>query len=153
MTTRSLTDLLRSTKPPWVVLRSIGRGGAPALDDLHGLLLRTVDGARAATRAGLLREFALALEFPAYFEDDWDALEECLGDLEWLPARGYVLIVRDGDLVLAGLEQERRTWLDILGRVASEWAAQHERPFHTVLMVAEASRATARAWGVPAFGR
>jgi hypothetical protein len=32
------------------------------------------------------------LAFPAWFGHNWDALADCLTDLSWLPAAGYVLI-------------------------------------------------------------
>jgi hypothetical protein len=135
------------------VLRSAGHGKATALGDLHGLVLRSVDGARCRTKAGLLRELATALEFPAYFGDNWDALEESLNDLEWLPARGYVLVFRDADQVLAAVPEDRPTLVGILAQAGADWAAHSGKPFHSVLMVPEARPAAARAWGVPVVDR
>src|SRR5690554_1403318 len=45
-------------------------------------------------KSDLLRVVATALKFPDYFGMNWDALDECLVDLEWMPSSsGYVLIV------------------------------------------------------------
>jgi len=41
----------------------------------------------------LFDAIAAAFEFPSYFGRNWDALVDCLGDLEWLDANGYVLLV------------------------------------------------------------
>jgi hypothetical protein len=48
-----------------------------------------VQGKRCSTSADLLRVFGDALEFPAYYGMNWDALDECLYEL---------LIVSDGGL-------------------------------------------------------
>jgi len=79
----------------------------------------------------LFRQIARAFEFPAYVGDNWDALEEALRDLEWLPATGYTLVVR----------QARHTWADcpevagLLAEVwltAAEWWAGSGTPFHLI---------------------
>lgn len=45
----------------------------------------------AADKAAFLTAVATALRFPAYFGMNWDALHDCLTDLSWQPAAGYVL--------------------------------------------------------------
>ena len=52
-----------------------------------------LDGHKAATRAGFFQELAGALRFPDYFGRNWDAVYDCLTDLNWLPAAGYVLVL------------------------------------------------------------
>jgi RNAse (barnase) inhibitor barstar len=39
-----------------------------------------------------LERIAQALRFPDWFGGNWDALGDCLGDLSWWPARGYMLL-------------------------------------------------------------
>jgi hypothetical protein len=46
-------------------------------------LVVCIRGKRCTTRASLFQECAAALQFPDYFGDNWDALEECITDLEW----------------------------------------------------------------------
>ncbi len=36
-----------------------------------------------------------ALSLPAYFGRNWDGLEECLADLEWIDARRVILVHED----------------------------------------------------------
>lgn len=103
---------------------------APAKAGVDGLVAG-IDGAAVQSRDELLDAIAAALEFPDYFGRNWDALDECLRDLAWLPADGYVLIVRDaGDF-----------WHDhpgLAGRLAESWqfCADHWRArgaaFHLV---------------------
>jgi RNAse (barnase) inhibitor barstar len=40
-----------------------------------------------------LARLAAALHFPDWFGGNWDALADCLADLSWLPAPGYVLLL------------------------------------------------------------
>ncbi|RZN12286.1 hypothetical protein CWO91_04895 [Bradyrhizobium genosp. SA-3] len=47
----------------------------------------------------LLRLIAKQLRFPDYFSENWDALEECLRDLSWLPAGRIILEHADVPLV------------------------------------------------------
>ena len=54
---------------------------------------RLVRGSRMLTEANVFQEFAAALQFPAYFGKNWDALDECLHDLSWLPGRRVALLV------------------------------------------------------------
>jgi hypothetical protein len=76
----------------------------------------------------LLRNFAAALRFPAWFGHNWDALEDCLGDLSWSDAPGHVLLIegaRTGD--------EFGILLDVLRSSAESWAARG-KPFLAVFV-------------------
>src|SRR4051812_6858993 len=66
-----------------------------------GLTVRTVRGAKMRSTQALMDEVSAALQFPDYFGENWAALDECMADMEWLlPVKGFVLVVRDADLVL-----------------------------------------------------
>jgi len=67
----------------------------------------------------LMRILAAQLRFPSYFGHNWDALEECLRDLSWLPV-GSVQI-RHRDLPLAPGSEERRLYLQVLRAAAGWW--------------------------------
>ena len=51
---------------------------------------RVLRGHKMRTTAALFDEFAAALQFPCYFGENWDAFDECLTDLAWLPGEAYV---------------------------------------------------------------
>ncbi len=75
-----------------------------------------------------LGSIARALDFPDWFGANWDALEDCLGDLSWRRGDGHVLIfasIPDGDA--------RRLLLDVLRSSAEYWRARG-KPFFAVLL-------------------
>jgi RNAse (barnase) inhibitor barstar len=78
-----------------------------------------LDGTAGGTRAGFFQELAVALHFPDYFGRNWDAVYDCLTDLSWLPADGYVLVL-DGFEQLA--TNEPGQW-EILLKVLRESCA------------------------------
>lgn len=87
------------------------------------------------TENQLLKDISEAMLFPDYFGNNWDALEECLRDMEWIPAKGYVLLVHNADQLwknqprLAGSLIE--TWLFCVER----WKGD-STPFHLVFGMA-----------------
>lgn len=98
---------------------------ARARDD--GLRLLEVNGANAKTVDALFDEFAEKLEFPDYFGRNWAAFDECIADLEWLPAGGYLLIIRNAAELLSRAPGNRRTLFEILVGAAAEWAEPVEQ--------------------------
>jgi hypothetical protein len=117
-----------------------------------GLVARTLDGRRCATKTALLGEFARALGFPAEAGRNWDAFEECLADLEWLPGSGYLVVVTDGDALLRGRDEDYATFVDVVEGVGREWAERH-RPFHVVVAVDDRHRAARADWRLPRLTR
>jgi hypothetical protein len=62
----------------------------------------------------LLAALACQLNFPDYFGHNWDAFEECVRDLSWLPA-GRVML-KHADLPLINDLKNARIYLTILAR-------------------------------------
>ena len=89
----------------------------------------------ADDKEALLDEIAAALEFPATFGGNWDALADSLGDLSWLPAPGYVLFLDHAADLREGAPDDFATLLEIL----DEAAAAHARagvPFWALIPAA-----------------
>ena len=67
-----------------------------------GLTVRVVRGRKMVGFDGVMTEFAAALQFPLYFGENWAAFQECLEDMNWVPAsQGIVIAVADADHVLS----------------------------------------------------
>ncbi|MCK9259558.1 MAG: barstar family protein [Azoarcus sp.] len=69
-------------------------------------------------KAALLTRIATALKFPRWFGHNWDALADCLGDLDWLPAKGYVLLLEHAGSFRERHSEDFETLLAILRECA-----------------------------------
>lgn len=107
------------------------------------MAIRMLRGQNMETMDGFYDELAAALQFPLYFGRNWNALRECLVDLEWLPSNAYLLVFPDSPSVLkrAG-EGDAAAFWRLLSRTSDEWAAgaplgggleRKQTPFHVVL--------------------
>jgi len=83
----------------------------------HAFILR---GERCVHRRDLFDEWAAALQFPSYFGYNWDAFEEMVHDLRWLPARAYFLFLTRTDQVLAHDGHAFRILTSILAGVSQD---------------------------------
>lgn len=89
-------------------------------DDPSKHVIRILRGIRCETTDRVFQEFAAALQFPYYFGQNWDAFEECLGDLSWIPADARLLCITNADRVLTSSESEFRTFCSVLANVNNE---------------------------------
>jgi RNAse (barnase) inhibitor barstar len=110
-------------------------------------IVRVIRGAKSRTEADFFNECAAALQFPDYFGENWDALNECLRDMEWLPGDAYLLVFTHADLLLDREAKRLDTLLKVLEHAAAEWAKAHDsqgvpRPFHAIFQCAPERAAT-----------
>ncbi len=87
-------------------------GWSTALIDLSGVI----------DKAGVLAAFAQQLRFPGWFGHNWDALDDALRDLSWLPSRqrGYVIAVLGGSSPSMGTAADRAMLRDVLEHATSD---------------------------------
>ena len=90
----------------------------------RGLDCTRVDLSGCTEKRELLVRLARALEFPAWFSDNWDALADCITDLGWRPAMGYVLILEHAAELKQVQPEVFDTALAILADTAAEWKAR-----------------------------
>ena len=91
-----------------------------------------VDGDAVWDNASFLSEAASAMRFPEWFGGNWDAFEECITDLCWDPAEGYVLFF-DGFEPFA--RRDPLQWQvvrSILESAVGYWKSEG-KPFYVVL--------------------
>lgn len=139
-------NTLLTPRSPWAHLV---RADAPVN---VGAVIRMLRGGRCVTKRGLMQEWGAALQFPYYFGENWDAFEECVNDLGWLPARGYILAVTHAERLL-GEGDDFATLVRILDAAATRWevgaGAGSERPnlpvsFHVLFQCDQANEVEIR---------
>lgn len=153
---RTLMSYLQTPKAPWssLLVLPAGTTATALVKAPAGFALRVVHGKKCSTPAGLFTEFARALGFPDYFGHNWDAMEECLADLEWLPAKGYVLLLTDAQAVLADDEDEYETLLEILSDAGEAWSkgqaggGSKSVAFHALFAVSHQEAPRRKHWGI-----
>jgi len=110
-----------------------------------------IRGQRCIDTPRMMGEWAAALQFPYYFGHNWDALSECLSDLEWLFVPWYAFFITHADRLLVGQDDEFRILMRILFEAQATWStpipetSEWARPavaFHVVFH-AEPPRAAA----------
>ena len=79
------------------------------------------DGKTIGRKEQLLNHVATALHFPDDFGHNWDALEECLTDLEWVDADGYVIYYDHIDGLLNAHPDQFETFVEILRDAVASW--------------------------------
>ena len=83
-----------------------------------------------------LDRIAQALRFPEWFGANFDALADSLGDLSWLPADGYLLLLEQTDDWRQADDENFATLLDILNEAAVRWG-EYGIPFWALLPLPE----------------
>jgi hypothetical protein len=68
----------------------------------------------------LLRALRTGLTLPGYFGENWDALEECLRDLWWLPDEQRVWLIH-ADTPFSAASANRQVYLAILREAVTHW--------------------------------
>jgi RNAse (barnase) inhibitor barstar len=118
--------------------------------DLLRVVVRFLRGKKMARLSSLYDEFAAALQFPYYFGENWNAFDECITDLEWMPADVYVLVITNAKNVLADESDDQLEALtNLLEEAGSELSLRFEtseasaRPavaFHVVFQCDESDK-------------
>lgn len=125
-------ELSAVTNYAWKLSRELGT-------DFSVKLLR---GNKMRSWKALFGEVSAALQFPYYFGENLNAFDECIADLEWLDARGYLLVILKADEILAdGEDADFQALINHLNYAAAGWAKavkegqvwdRDGRPFHIV---------------------
>ena len=91
-----------------------------------------VDGAAVMDKASFLDAFAVALDFPSYFGQNWDAFEECLTEMTWAPGTGYVILWDDVANFADAAPEQWETAQAIFNQAADYWQAR-DVPFYLLV--------------------
>ena len=138
------SPILIEAREPWVfrTRHQVNRRALP-----KDFTVMRLDARNMRTSRGFYHEISSICKFPKYFGCNLDALDECLADLEWLPAAGYVVLIKDAEMMLYEESDDMLEGvLSVFLNVAAEWAAGIKEgetwnlkviPFHVVLEMSE----------------
>ncbi len=93
-----------------------------------GLTVFRIDIGHAHDKMEFLAHIAKGLAFPSHFGSNWDALNDCLTDLNWIAGKGFVLIFEKSKHFGAGHKHEFDDAIGVLRSVADYWRGQG-KPF------------------------
>lgn len=103
-------------------------GNAPEATEIQelaaskGLAFFHVNFGRVWSKKSFFRRLARDLQFPSYFGENWDAFEECLNDMAWAPAPGYVILLENWQTFARRFPGEMETARSIFEDVAASWS-------------------------------
>lgn len=133
------------TKPeaPWLLLTKGHKKRALP----KGFSIFELDALQMKNLNGFYDEISSALKMPDYFGRNFNALDECLTDLEWLSSNGYLIVVRNAELLLSDETFDSlEGLLSIFSKAGKEWAIEVNEgnpwdrkaiPFHVILEISE----------------
>jgi RNAse (barnase) inhibitor barstar len=73
-----------------------------------------IEGKAIARKEQLLNHAATAMHFPDYHGGNWDAFEECVTDLSWVEADGYVLYYDHTDALQEAHPEQLETFVEVV---------------------------------------
>src|SRR6266566_3600585 len=88
----------------------------------RGIFVARVGAESSADKATLLKGLCSALKCPDYVGFNWDAIEEAMGDLEWLPAKAYVVVIEGGTRLWRTIPREGGILVEVALATAELWS-------------------------------
>ena len=94
--------------------------------------MHRVDLAQVTTKEAFLDAIGKALDFPDWYGHNWDALADCLTDLSWMAADGYVIVLEHADAFASAAPTDFAAALSIFQDAADTWR-EDGVPFWTLV--------------------
>ena len=92
-----------------------------------------IDLSGISDKVALMERLQGALQFPAWFGRNWDALEDCLTDMSWHDDVGFVLLFDGAGDLRRHQKSLFDALLDVLRSAADYWRGE-ERPFWALFL-------------------
>ena len=134
-----IESLVYHTRKPWILVTCSSLENVPS-----DTLMIALDGSSMRNLTDLYKEFVRKFGFPSYFGNNYNALIDCLTDLQWLPSSSYLVVVEHAELLLENEGNDTlQGLLEILCLTGKHWSLPVELgewwdrkgiPFHTILV-------------------
>lgn len=83
-----------------------------------------IEGKKIEKKEQFLNHAAVAMHFPEHFGNNWDAFADCLEDLSWHDAKGYVVLYDHYDGLASHAHGQFDTLLEIFQSAVEYWREQ-----------------------------
>lgn len=90
--------------------------------ELLGVTPFVISLAAATDKFALFENLRIAMRMPYSEITNWDALDEALGDLSWLPHASINIVLEGAESFYRHDQQSFRTFLDIIETAGATWA-------------------------------
>lgn len=93
-----------------------------------GLNAYRIDLGLADNASRLHHVLSHALHFPDWYGNNWDALTDCLTDMSWNEADGYLILIQRAEVLQRSDSESFATLIEILRETVAFWRDQNQ-PF------------------------
>jgi hypothetical protein len=97
-----------------------------------GTKVYVLDGDRIVDSPSLFQEFATVMQFPEYFGHNWDALKDCLTELDGHEVDRYIMTIDRLDRFITSDPSQWTNFLDVCKSVVEYWQ-DTETPVYILL--------------------
>ncbi len=80
-----------------------------------------LEGQKIEKKEQFLNHAAVAMKFPAHFSHNWDAFYDCLTDLDWVEAEGYLIYFDHTDAFEEHHESQLETAIELFQDAVDYW--------------------------------
>jgi RNAse (barnase) inhibitor barstar len=80
-----------------------------------------VRGSKSSDEARFFDELAAALQFPYYFGENWNAVWDCITDLNWLEGSSFLIVFDSAEHLLSESDQGFQFLLEVLTDAHQRW--------------------------------
>jgi RNAse (barnase) inhibitor barstar len=98
----------------------------------EGTKVFEIDGDRIVDSTSLFQEFATVMQFPEYFGHNWDALKDCLTELDGYEVDRYIIAIDKLDRFITNDLSQWTNFLDVCKSVVEYWQ-DTETPVYILL--------------------
>ena len=83
-----------------------------------------LEGKKIEKKEQFLNHAAVAMKFPSHLGNNWDAFYDCLTDLEWVKAQGYVVYFDHTDQFESHHESQLETVMELFQDAVEFWKSE-----------------------------
>ena len=91
----------------------------------EGAYVSYIRGKRCQTDEAFFYEISASFQFPRYFGENWNALDDCLQDLEWLSFTKIFMVIDDFSFAFNDDIEGRNLLLRHLDYMVEYWSSEN----------------------------